>query len=311
MVRRWLGATLIVLTLLVGAVVARVLSPGLRGEAAALSSREPAVGDCVRRLAELLQVVDCASPHAAEVAAVFGADAPAASSPSGGSLPTSGSASDPYAVCSQALVEYAGRNLGGTYQPSPSAPDPGWRPARLPLISTMFPATTPHAAPRAWRACLVVPAQPPPGGYTGTVRDADPASAEPPTAAVPVELGECYGQVAGPFSPVGCGATHDIQVLAERITAGAGSAGPVSIGPGDRVVDPALTASCRQEAGRLLGLADPADGGLLDVYATTAKSLLGADGQDYRTVQCRVSTTGGRQLSGPVLGLHGAPLPIN
>lgn len=299
--RRIIGMTVLLL-----AVLAAVVTPGLTGRrtaGVAVRSADPVPGDCVRvatddpegpaagglgRGLPTAELVPCSAPEAASVIArVPDAAAPSATSPEAGAGLTSictGSAAglirgwqggvfrwsgDGLTVEMQAVLPVAGR---------PAGPGPGAA-----------------ARGRTWGICYAVVGQSATGDPSLTVL---PASGPPPAS------GLCYlngaDETAGDSLPLSdlssCGEPHRAQILGTvtTVTSDAYSTDGYA-DPGDfRVI-------CRDYLRQATGLSDITAGGALSVVATSSRGFGG---------WCGLRTTDpGRTLSGSLLGLGTGAVP--
>ncbi len=131
-----------------------------------------------------------------------------------------------------------------------------------------------------WAACLLLP----PDGETYRGSYLRSLAFGP----APAPFGRCFTDTAE--SLVSCAQPHTVQEFGR-------SAGPPSSA---RV----MVAACRELIGAMTGMADPTGGGVLRT------AVVGGGSTDGGTASCRVSAVGDRLLTGTLIGIGDAPVPL-
>ena len=263
-------------------VVRAVAQPGLAGTATtAPLPGPPAVGACLRIDDGPPAVVDCAAPHDLEVTAGVTADA---TPPSRSQCDARSADYLPPITVDDWLVPVA---VETTVVPAP----PGER-----------------VGGRGWQVCTVRPENH--DRWSGTVRGMTLATFRSDV------FGNCVDSTRGPRVP--CGSPHDGELLGTAAVAYTGldldgtyfgvdsSAATL---PDDVRAD--LQARCGELAARMTAAADPTYGGLLTAAVrvrTVAPTDVPGGVQVY--LACLATPPPGRPLSGSVVGLGDAPLPL-
>jgi hypothetical protein len=301
--RRWAGIVLLVAAVAAAVVVGSLRSKQIAGSAApAPISEPPAVGDCLGQLSgygypEVAPVVPCDQPHFAEVAAVMPRALPEVASAESFDDPNS-----PNNACPRQTSRYLG--LGGEASTSESE----WQPTATVGAVLIGPSELQRKMGSAWVVCAVAVggADLPLQGYQGTLRDAAA------TGHYPSILATC------PVSPEqlslnqNCDYPHDMESFGYR--SAKKKIGDIT----------AATTSCAELVKRATGLSDPTAGGRMTVVVLpdeTAQSYsvetpeAAGDVTIYRLTPgygyfCLVRATGQHDLTGPLLGLQGGPIPL-
>ena len=304
--RRLAGAVLVAAVLLGSAVVARLVNPGMPGDAAIPAARALQVGDCVVELNRRSYPVECATRHTAEVVAVI--DFQQATD-----LVRSGYL---FRICDRAAAEYLG--VDGTAE---TTDDQSWQTSLLSVSTTISPRAR-YGAPPPQRACLLRPAViGASAGYTGTVRGVSA------TGTLPEDLRPCFVDDPPLLRGAGdarCTELHNGEVVGIREVTIAYT------GAGSPATDPRYLTACRELAAERLDVADPTYDGRLRITLVaqqvgfvlsdgTRISLSGGSGAPVTgrkvhsvvfDLTCSVRVTGAQRLTGSVLGLGAAALPL-
>ncbi len=284
------------------------LDRGVRGTATPRAlPAPPPVGSCLILTTDVVDVVDCGSPHHAEVLQTW----PAGATPEG--VPDFRSvAAHPFGGGGQ--VSTAGCSVAQSEWVHPAAL-PGsafWNPTSPVVDSQLLAAPQGERTPtRGWSACILV--APDREVISGSLRGTG-------AAAPPSRLGSCVQAATNAWGPVTltCDQPHRIEVLASfRIRSVFDEAQRFTGMPDDGSLDDA----CTELAAAVTGATDPTFGGRVQVRAV---SLFPASIREIDAVdpagnavhtyiplpQCVVELVGEGELTGSVVGLDGAPLPV-
>jgi len=301
--RRWTGIVLLVAAVAAAVVIGSLRSKQVSGSAApALRPGPPSVGDCLGQFTgfeypEEAPVVPCDQPHFAEVAAVRPRALPEVAS--------AGSYDDPNSP-NNACPREISRFLGIAERASTS--ELAWQPTAEVRAALIQPNELERKLGSAWVVCAAavggpdLPFQP----YDGTLRDA--AS----TGHYPSTLGTCPASPEQLSLNQNCDRPHDRE-----------SFGTLTMEK--KISDvTAATASCAELVKRATGLSDPTAGGRMTVSVVRDQTAVRyvvemPDAPGGATIYaptpgysyyCLVRTTGKYDLTGPLLGLQGAPIPL-
>ncbi len=209
---------------------------------------------------------------------------------------------DPAVRDHPAGLERVGTDLcAGTFQEFLGARNrraDGWQTGLMIGATVVEPSALQRAAGQNWLACLVQPFGAAAIRYTGSLRRVLTTEQYPP------ELARCLRSLPQDSTfraVVPCTAPHPAEILGWRL-----------VDPGTTAA--AIRASCRSYAARLTGMADPTAGGRLIVVAQIDMAMPAAAESNgrHRAVGsvCAITATGGRQLTGPLLGLGDRPVPV-
>ena len=301
MPRRWAGAALVVVVLLMALVGARLSGIRVAGTPyAPIRSSAPAVGDCIGLVTGVVvegrpvtsftvnsvginevRFSDCSLPHLGEVVAfrlltasastALSSSAPSSAEPSGQlSAPPSAGATTPDGGgpdsdgrwCRDVATGYRAHV---TFEVRDVSGDGFWKPATGQRFLTILSAPSPFEPSARWAACAIVAPglQEYLGSYVSSLADS-------PTPA--------------PFG-----------VWQQSATAMVGGQVPA-----------ALVGSCAELVERMTGLPDTSAGGALRIAVVSRGA-----GSDERaaSASCRVEVVGDRALRATLIGVQGGPLP--
>ena len=295
--RRWGGIVLLIAAVAAAVVLGSLHTKQVGGTAAtAPPPGPPAVGDCLGVLAGYgypfaATVVACEQAHVGEVVDVMSDGALShATSPAD----STDDETDPSIACELAAVRYMGVPDGST-----------WYPAATFGSYLIQPDPIAQQLGSQWLVCAVgaSAADLGQGAYDGTLRDAAAGGRYPSSFAV------CPLSFDNISMAQSCTSPHRLE-----------SFGTTFVGDTGRL--PELTASCASWVATLTGLADPTAGGrltaaLVPTDASSSTEPATEEGAPTDQVEpggavytCVVHTTGSHELTGPLLGLRGEPVPV-
>ena len=323
MPRRWAGAALVVVVLLMALVGARLSGIRVAGTPyAPIRSSAPAVGDCIGLVTGVVvegrpvtsftvnsvginevRFSDCSLPHVGEVVAFRLLTSSAAAVPAGSSAGSAASSAQPSAPSSApssadattpATTELdsdgewcrdvaSGYRAHVTFKVRDVSGDGFWKPATGQRFLTILSAPSPFEPSARWAACAIVA----PGmqEYLGSYVS---SLADSPT---PAPFGVCRQSDENPL-PTSCLEPHRIQEFATAMVSGQ--------------VPASLVASCGELVARMTGLPDAAAGGALRIAVVSRGA-----GTDERaaSASCRLEVVGDRSLRATLIGVQNGPPP--
>ncbi|MET3807309.1 hypothetical protein ABIB25_004332 [Nakamurella sp. UYEF19] len=161
-------------------------------------------------------------------------------------------------------------------------------------VATVGPDGHDRAAGRTWTACVMT-----------AVDQTYPVTASLKSSWTTRSLPDAYGlcwfdDVVQLGEPVACTSPHRTQQLGYGLVSSPTDSGTSIV---SAVGYDAILAGCRTLAASVMDAADPTRGGSLDVRVVVSRS-----GAPY--VQCAVSATGSKKLTGSVIGLGTKPVPL-
>ena len=298
--RRWAGLLVVVVAFVAVVIAARSHARPVSGYASATSvPGAPRVGDCVLQpfaagggwadpggVYPPLRTGTCTGLRYGEVVAVvsggltdFSAAAQTAADPSKGVQDTN----PLFSTCTRKVGDYIG--IVPTAGTVPALLQI-WHPPGVPDTTVIGPSTRQRAAGQRWLACAYdFPADAP--GSKSSLKD------EFTSGQVPGVFAWCRTSAdpAYPtYAPVACNIAHPVEEFG-LLTAPA---------PAQQ-----QEASCGQLVHQLTGMADPTDGGRLQIRVLVAPKVDDAADPIY----CVVAAVGPHTLNGPLLGLGSGPVP--
>ena len=318
MPRRWAGAALVVVVLLVALVGARLAGIRVAGiPYAPVRSSAPAVGDCIglitgtaaegRPVTSLsvssvgvteVRFSDCSLPHVGEVVAFRLLTAPGLAAPTSAAPSTAASDSSsaqpsvPSTTPTTTEVTSDGewcREVASGYRAHVTfkirdVSGAGfWKPATGQRFLTILSAPSAFEPSARWAACAIISPgiQPYQGSYVSSLADS-------PT---PAPFGVCRESDENPL-PISCLEPHRVQEFATAMVSGQ--------------VPASLVVACGELIARMTGLPDATAGGALRVAVVP-----GGTGTDERdaSVSCRLEVIGDRTLRATLIGVENGPLP--
>src|SRR5664279_948127 len=318
MPRRWAGAALVVVVLLVALIGARLAGIRVAGiPYAPVRSSAPAVGDCIGLITGTaaegrpvtsftvgsvgvaeVRFSDCSLPHVGEVVAFRLLTAPvsAVSPPASSSAGSSAALSAPPSVATTTPAttevnsdgEWCGDVASGyrahvTFKVRDVSGAGFWKPATGQRFLTILSAPSAFEPSARWAACAITS----PGilEYLGSYVS---SLADSPT---PAPFGVCRQSDENPL-PISCLEPHRIQEFATAMASGQLSA--------------SLVAACGELIARMTGLLDTTAGGALRIAVVP-----GGTGTDERaaSASCRLEVVGDRTLRATLIGVENGPLP--
>ncbi|MEO5833415.1 MAG: hypothetical protein ABJA16_04345 [Nakamurella sp.] len=284
------------------------LNPGVTGQATATPlPAPPAVGSCLLLTADRSDAVPCDRDHHAEVVQTW----PAGTLPPGIATFAAVAA---YPFGSGGRVGTAScQDAQRSWVHGPEVPGSPWWSASSPVVDSQLLAAPPsqRTPSQGWVACIVV--APDRQLLAGSLRA---GTATPPAS----RLGSCVEAATNAWGPVTltCDQPHHTEILGSfRIRSVFDDQGRFT-GFAD---DAALASSCAALAAALTRTDDPTFAGRLEVRAVSLfpASIWEVDaidpaGDPVHTYiplpQCVVELVGGGTLTGSVVGLGHAPLPL-
>ena len=318
MPRRWAGAALVVVVLLVALVGARLAGIRVAGiPYAPVRSSAPAVGDCIglitgtaaegRPVTSLsvssvgvteVRFSDCSLPHVGEVVAFRLLTAPGLAAPTSAAPSTAASDSSsaqpsvPSTTPTTTEVTSDGewcREVASGYRAHVTfkirdVSGAGfWKPATGQRFLTILSAPSAFEPSARWAACAIISPgiQEYLGSYVSSLADS-------PTLA---PFGVCRQSDENPL-PISCLEPHRVQEFATAMVSGQ--------------VPASLVVACGELIARMTGLPDATAGGALRVAVVP-----GGTGTDERdaSVSCRLEVIGDRTLRATLIGVENGPLP--
>ena len=302
--RRWAGVVLLVAAVAAAVVIGNLRSKQVAGSAAAAPLPDPpSVGVCLGQFSGFgypaeAPVVPCDRPHFGEVAAVMPGALPEVTSAGAYDDPNS-----PNNACPRETNGYLG------IAEDVSTSELAWQQTAAVGAELIQPTELERKMGSAWVACAAavggadLPLQP----YDGTLRNAAT------TGRYPSVLATCPLSAEQPTLNQNCDYPHEME-----------SFGTITV---QKTIDDlaAITGTCTDLAQTRTGLTDPTADGRMTVAVLqneSAKSYVvevpssGADPTTITPMQtityyCVLRTTGAHRLTGPLLGLHGGPVPLS
>ncbi len=317
--RRKFGMGVLTVAVIAALVVPRILAPNLVGQAFAAPLPEPpAIGSCLDTRAEKVLVVPCGEPHTAEVVKKWRAGETGFGRPAVSvfGLPVPLGTEHPQSDqdCSDPVIQYL-----GIPQVNPAVnPEIGLWIAIPPLPGARFLSapTDQGVGALRWSVCVVT-ALLSADTLTGSVRDIGATFDRQRPAALTdcLALGD---QALAELRYVSCDHPHRIEMLGFfNLTDEMLRAGSVETG----VTAEQIRAGCAELAATMMSTTDPTHGGRLTVTAEALWTRGGASGSlggpatvgmqaGLVSPDCFVELVGAGELTGTVIGLGGAPLPL-
>ncbi len=301
--RRWAGIVLLVAAVAAAIVLGSLRTKQVPGSASAAPAPDPpSVGNCLGEFGgsnypDQAPVVPCDRPHFAEVVAVMPDALPEVASAGSYDDPDS-----PINACPRETNRYLG------IADDAYISDLVWHQTAQVTGTLIQPTELDRMLGSGWVACAAavggadLSLQP----YDGTLRNAATTGHLPPM------LATCPLSTEQLSLNQHCDHPHPME-----------SFGTITVA---KKIDDlaAVTASCADLVKARTGLADPAAGGRMTVAVLQDKStdnyVIEAPGSgaepttvtltQMATYYCLVRTTGTHELTGPLLGLHGGPIPL-
>ena len=297
--RRWAGVHLVGVALAAALIASRAHSSLVAGVAATTPAPgAPTVGDCILQpfadgdgwsdpggVYPPLRTGVCAGRRYGEVVAVvadgltnYSAASQTAANPSNGIQDTNPLVN----TCGNKIAEYVG--IVPTRGTVPALFQI-WYPPGVPATAVIGPSARRKAAGQTWLAC----------SYRFPTTQAGSASlkSEFTNGTVPGVFARCRTSVDPTYptyAPVACDLAHPVEEFGVE-------------------TKPATAAqresTCDQLVHRLTGMADPTDGGRLQIRVLMTPQVLKA----AEPIYCVLAAAGSRALDGPLLGLGSGPVP--
>ncbi|SDO40783.1 Septum formation [Nakamurella panacisegetis] len=296
--RRWSGAAVVLVGLILAAIVpVAVVGRHIAGSPTALDvPGPPAAGDCLigpigaskGDTYPTLVAAPCTGLRMGEVISTY-TDQRRPSVRTGDGYPNDD-------ACTSAIDGYLGHTLG------PSAG--GWElPTTLAGVVEQ-PSALQAAVGQHWLACVLVLLGPDqsPTSWSGTARNALAPGVRPPAGfATCLRMSSLIN-----YQRVDCARAHAAEAFGLMSTAR------------DGLTQRGLDASCLTQVRRRTAMPDPTAGGVLSVKAVAVhgadgppRAGLGSATDDSGFALCELVTSAGRTLVGPLLGLGTGPVPLS